>query len=107
MWIFSDNDDFLGVIREQDPIYATQFHLIRRFSPGFWAALDINLFTGGQSTIGGKERADLQRNSRIGVTLAYPFAGRHSIKAGFSLGAATESGDDFTRMLLGYQVLLN
>lgn len=107
IWAFGDNDEFLGVTREQKPIYAAQFHLIRRFSPGFWCALNFNFFTGGRSTIGGEVRADLQRNSRIGVTLAYPFAGRHAIKGGFSIGTVTESGDDFARMLLGYQVLLN
>jgi len=107
MWFFGDNNDFLGLTREQKPIVAAELHLIRRFAPGFWAALDLNYFTGGRTTVGGELKADLQRNSRIGGTLLFPFAGRHAIKAGFSIGAVTESGSDFTSIILGYQVLLN
>ena len=103
---FGDNDEFLGVTREQKPIFATEIHLVKRFTPGFWAALDLNFFTGGRSTIGGEVRADLQRNSRIGVTLVYPFGRRHAIKAGYSIGVVTESGGDFQMFLLGYLVRL-
>ena len=44
-WLFGDNDDFLGTIREQDPLFAGEVHLIRRFRPGFWASLDLNFYT--------------------------------------------------------------
>ncbi len=101
---FGDNDDFLGVTREQKPIFATEIHLVKRFRPGFWAALDLNFYTGGRSTIGGEELADLQRNSRIGATVVYPFGRRHAIKAGYSRGVVTESGGDFEVLLLGYLV---
>jgi hypothetical protein len=107
VWFFTDNDEFLGVTREQEPVFAVELHLVRRFKPGFWAALDLNFFTGGRSTVGGKLSADLQRNSRIGGTLVYPFAGRHALKAGFSMGVATESGGDFKSFLLSYQLLWN
>ncbi|MGB5874886.1 MAG: transporter, partial [Bacteroidota bacterium] len=36
-WLFGDNDDFLGVRREQKPVIAAELHLVRRFTPGFWA----------------------------------------------------------------------
>ena len=42
-WFFGDNDEFLGVTREQTPVIATEIHLIRRLRPGFWAALDLRL----------------------------------------------------------------
>jgi hypothetical protein len=82
-WFFEDNDEFLGQTRKQDPIGAFDFSLIRRFSPGFWASLDLNYYVGGHSTLGGTRNADFQRNSRAGVTLAYPFKGRHAIKASY------------------------
>ncbi len=106
-WFFTDNDEFLGVTREQEPVFAFELHLVRRFKPGFWAALDLNFFAGGRSTVGGKLSADLQRNSRIGGTIVYPFAGRHALKAGFSMGMVTESGGDFKSFLLSYQLLWN
>ena len=67
MWIFSDNDEFLGKTRKQEPIFASEFHLVRRFTPGFWAAIDINYFRGGRTNLLDQ---DLQRNSKIGCTIA-------------------------------------
>jgi hypothetical protein len=107
VWFFADNDEFLGVTRKQEPVFATEIHLVRRFKPGFWGALDLNFFTGGETTVGSEHRADLQRNSRIGVTFAYPFAGRQALKFGFSMGMLTKTGGDFYSVLLTYNVLLN
>jgi len=107
VWFFADNDEFLGVTRKQKPVFAGEIHLVRRFKPGFWGALDLNFFTGGKTTVGGEHRADLQRNSRIGVTFVYPFAGRHAFKTGFSMGVLTKSGGDFYSALLTYNLLLN
>jgi len=104
-WFFGDNDDFLGVTREQDPILATQVHVVKRFKPGFWASLDANFYTGGRTTVGGELNADLQRNSRFGGTVVFPFRGRHGIKAGYSTGVVTESGGDFATFLLSYTVV--
>ena len=107
VWFFADNDEFLGVTRKQKPVIATEIHLVRRFKPGFWGALDLNFFTGGQTTVGGKLSADLQRNARVGVTIVYPFASRQALKFGFSMGMLTKSGGDFYSTLLSYTVLLN
>jgi hypothetical protein len=104
-WFFGDNDDFLGTTREQQPVAAVQLHLVRRFKPGFWAALDANYYTGGRSTIDGIELGDLQRNSRLGATVVVPFGGRSAIKAGYSTGVFTESGGDFQVFLVSYQML--
>ena len=104
-WFFGDNDDFLGVTREQTPVIASEIHLVRRFRPGFWAALDLNFYTGGRSTVGGVLSADLQRNSRFGATVAVPLGGRHAIKMSYSTGVVTESGGDFEVFLLNYQLV--
>jgi len=105
-WAFGDNDEFLGVTREQRMIVATEFHLVRRFKPGIWATLDLNFYKGGRSILGGELAADLQRNSRLGGTVVYSFGGRHAVKAAYSRGVVTKSGGDFESFLLSYQVLL-
>ena len=94
-WFFEDNDEFLGVTRKQDPITALNFHLVRRFKPGLWGSLDLNYYLGGHSTVDDVRRADLQRNSRIGISFAYPFQRKHAVKLGISRGVVTESGGDF------------
>jgi hypothetical protein len=106
LWWFEDNADFLTGRREQEPIYNFQAHLIRRFSPGFWASLDANYFVGGRQTIGGDELGDVLHNVRVGGMIVVPFAGRHAIKAGAFVGARTSFGADFDQLLVTYQVLL-
>ena len=101
-WFFQDNDEFLGTTRKQDPIGALNIHLVRRFSPGLWASLDLNYYLGGHSTLDGVRNADLQRNSRVGLSLAYPFKGKHAVKIGFSDGVVTESGGDFRTLTFNY-----
>jgi hypothetical protein len=71
-WFFADNDDFLGETRKQDPILSTEVHLIKRFRPGFWASLDANYYVGGRTSVGDSEKANLQRNSRLGATVVSP-----------------------------------
>ena len=107
VWFFADNNEFLGTKREQKPIMATEIHLVRRFKPDYWGALDLNFFSGGRTIVDGETRGDLQRNSRIGITMVYPFAGRQAIKAGASMGVITKSGGDFFSLLLTYNLLLN
>jgi hypothetical protein len=105
-WFLGDDDDFIAGRREQEAILATQLHLVRRFRPGFWTALDVNYYTGGRQAIGGKELEDVQRNVRIGATVVVPFRGRHAVKVGYSRGVVTEFGTDFRQFLVTYQVLI-
>lgn len=106
VWTFGDNDQFLGVTREQDEILAGEVHLVRRIRPGFWVSLEGNFVRGGQTLVGGELRADLQRNSRAGVTVAFPFAKGQGIKAGLSRGVVTESGGNFLIGLVSYSRLI-
>jgi hypothetical protein len=106
-WFFTADDDFIAGKREQNPIFAIQAHLVRRFKAGFWASLDVNYFTGGQQTIGGGELIDWQHSSKVGATLVVPFLGRHAIKVGYNIGAYTKFGNDFDQFVVSYQVLLN
>ena len=106
VWLFTDNTDFLGGrTREQDPIGATQVHVTYRFKPSMWLAADANYFSGGQTTIGGKQNLDLQRNSRIGATFSTALDRRQAIRVSVSQGAVTNIGADFTAIAVGYNYL--
>ena len=104
-WFFADNDDFLGVSKEQKPVMTLQGHLIHRFKPGLWASLDVNYYKGGRSTIGGQRLEDLQRDSKIGATVVFPFASRHAVKLGYSVGSLSDSDESFDTFLISYQRL--
>jgi hypothetical protein len=101
-WFFEDNDEFLGLTREQEPIGALDLSLVRGFRPGFWASLDFNYYLGGRTTVGGTQSTDFQRNTRAGLTLVYPLKPRHAVKVAFSNGVVTESGGDFQTIALNY-----
>ena len=102
VWLFGDNDEFLGTKREQSPIASGDFHLIKRIKPGFWFSLDLNYYYGGRTTIDGELKANLQRNSRAGATLTFPWKGHHAIRTSFSTGTVTSSAGDYDLFSLIY-----
>jgi hypothetical protein len=101
-WFFGENSDFLGRSRKQNPILSTEFHLVKRFRPGFWLSLDANFYVGGKTRIDGAEAGNLQRNSRIGLTGVLPIKPGHALRASISTGAITETGGDFEILSLAY-----
>jgi len=103
VWFFEDNDDFLDFRKEQKPIVTLQGHLIHRFRRGMWASLDVNYYEGGRSTIGGRRLDDLQRDSKVGGTLVFPFAKGHAFKLGYSKGSINDSDEDFDVFIASYQ----
>jgi hypothetical protein len=101
-WIFQDNDDFLGFNKEQKPIAAVQAHLVHTFNPGFWMSLNASFYKGGRSTLGDRRLDDLQRDSKLGLTLVYPFARRHAFKVGYTIGSLNNTDEDFEVFFLSY-----
>ena len=100
---FTDNNDFQGRVRTQDPIYSVQGHLVYTFTNKIWLSLDSTYYTGGQTQTNGIKNPDLQRNTRIGATLALPINKRNSIKLYCSSGVLTRTGTDFDTYGLAWQ----
>jgi hypothetical protein len=103
VWLFTDNTDFFGGrTRQQDPITATQIHVTFKFKRTMWLAADANYFTGGQTTIGGTQNLDFQRNSRVGATFSSALSSHQAIRMSISRGAYTTIGADFTSIAASY-----
>lgn len=101
---FSDNNDFLGGnTREQDPIHSVQGHVLYGFRSGTWVSLSGTYYRGGRTTVNGVPGDDLQRNSRLGATIALPVDRRNSIKLNASRGVSTRTGSDFDAIGIGWQ----
>jgi hypothetical protein len=101
---FTDNTDFFGGNRRaQDPLYSIQGHLIRSFRSGIWGALDATYFWGGSTTINGATNNDLQRNWRVGATLAVPVNVRNSIKLVASDGVSARTGNSYSQFGVFWQ----
>jgi hypothetical protein len=94
--IYTDNHDFFGgKTRAQAPIYSMQGHVSYSVRPGIWVALDGTYYTGGRTTVDGVEGNDLQKNSRLGVTVALPVNRHTSVKLYGSTGVSTRTGSNF------------
>jgi len=100
---YSDNDDFQGQTRTQEPIYSVQGHVVYKFRNGIWLAVSSTYYTGGRSTTDGVDNPDAQSNSRLGATLAIPVNKRNSIKLYASSGVSTRTGSDFDTYGLAWQ----
>ncbi|HZF24643.1 MAG TPA: transporter [Steroidobacteraceae bacterium] len=104
IWLFTDNDDFFGgVVREQDPLSTYQANVSYTFRPRLWLAAGWTYYTGGRTTVDSVRKSDWQANNRYGVTLSLPLSGQQSLKFGWSKGAATRIGSDFTTYSLTWQ----
>lgn len=101
-WFFTDNTNFVGLTRSQDPILSSEFHLRYLFRRGLWAAVDANFWRGGQSSLNGVEGDDLQQNSRVGLTLSWTVAKGHNLRFAASKGAITRVGGDFNSFGASY-----
>ena len=62
---------------------------------GIWVAVDGTYYTGGRTTVDGVEDNDLQKNSRLGVTVALPVNRHTSVKLYGSTGVSTRTGSNF------------
>ena len=103
-WFYTDNSEFYGnQVRSQNPIGTAQFHLSYDVRPYLWAALDATFYSGGRTTVGGARKSDLQKNSRLGLTVSVPLARRQSLKFAYNTGAFTSVGADFQVVSFAYQ----
>jgi hypothetical protein len=104
---FGENREFYPGFStlEQDPITALQGHVSYTIRPRLWVAFNATWYSGGTTRIDGVDKANLQRNSRVGATLSLPLASRQSIKVAYSTGATTRFGGDFDTLGVAWQMI--
>ncbi|SDZ09826.1 transporter [Nitrosomonas sp. Nm33] len=101
---YTANNNFLGSrVREQDPVYSLQGHLIYSFGNGIWFAVDGTFFTGGQTIVDGVKSGSKLENSRAGVTLSLPVNRYNSVKLFFNTGVSVRTGSDFNAVGINWQ----
>jgi hypothetical protein len=84
VWLFGENDDFMGQKLENDPMWQLEAHLTHDFTPTLWGSLDVLYRNGFQSEIGGVEVGEEFEIGDLGLTLNYEVNDNLSIKTGFS-----------------------
>ena len=99
---FGNNDAYLNRRQEQDPVKAVELHLVKLIRSDLWVSLDWTYYEGGQTTVDGDSRYDMQQNSRAGITFVQPFKRGHAVRASFSSGLNVASGGDFDSLTVSY-----
>jgi hypothetical protein len=89
VWLFDDNDDYVGHTLETDPLYQLDGHLTRDFTEGLWGSLDGAWYQGGQASLDGVEGEELD-NLAFGFTLGYQI----NENLGLTVGYKSTVGDN-------------
>ena len=94
VFLFGDDEEFLdGLVREQDPFWFAQGHIIHTFRPGLWAAFSGGYGYGSRSTVAGVRLADKSRMRFFRVSMGVPINPRHGLSFGFAVGRSNTSYD--------------
>ena len=91
VWLFADNDDFMGQNLKNDPLWQLEAHLTNDFTPTFFGSLDVLYRSGFQSEIDGVNVGEELDIGNLGFTLVYEATENLSIHTGAS---SNMFGDD-------------
>lgn len=106
-FLYEDNDDFFGGrLLEQDPLFATQAHLIRQFDRrGYWASLSVGYAWDGASTVDGVEKNDKKRLILAAATFGIPIGSQQGLKFGYIRHRTnTDTGGDLDSIAVAWSL---
>lgn len=84
VWLFAENDDFMGQILENDPLWSLEAHLTRDFTSHFFGSLDLLYQSGFQSKLDGSDVGDKLEIGNLGFTLNYQISNNVVLRTCFS-----------------------
>jgi hypothetical protein len=96
VWLFGNNDNFVGQTLKTDPMFQLDAHLTRDFTETFWGALDAAWYTGGQASIDGVQGEKLN-NLGLGLTLGYQMNENLNLTFGY-MSTLNDNAPDDLRM---------
>jgi hypothetical protein len=82
VWLFGDNDDFVGKTMKTDPKFQLDAHLTRDFTESLWGGVDYTWYKGGKATIDGVS-GDALNTMGVGFTLGYQVNSNLGLTAGY------------------------
>jgi len=84
VWLFEDNDDFMGQELENDPMVQLEAHITHDFTPSLFGSIDV-LYRGGfQSEIDDVEVGHDVDIGNVGFTFNYQVTDNLAIRTGYS-----------------------
>jgi hypothetical protein len=93
VWLFGENDDYVGQTLETDPLFQLDAHLTRDFVERLWGSLDGSWYQGGQASLDGVEGEALD-NLAFGLTLGYQVNDNLGLTVGYKSTVADGAPGD-------------
>jgi len=84
MWLFGENDDFMGQTLKNDSLWQLESHLTMDFTRTFYGSLDLLYRSGFQSEINGVDVGEKLDIGDIGFTLNYQATDNLNLRASYS-----------------------
>jgi hypothetical protein len=103
IWFFSDNNDFVGVKMETEPLVQLEAHLTRDFMERLWGSFDVISYSGGKATIDGVEGSKMN-NLGMGGTLGYHV--NDNLQLTVSYSSTVNDGDAEDLKMDGFRITL-
>jgi hypothetical protein len=93
VWLFGDNDDYVGQTMKTDPLFQLDAHLTRDFTERFWGSLDGAWYYGGKASVNGASGEKLN-NVGLGLTLGYQITDNLNLTFGYKSTVNDNSSGD-------------
>ncbi len=94
VWLFGQNDDFLGQTLENDPLWQVEAHVTHDLTRSFYGSVDLLYRRGFQSEIDGIGVGDELEVGNLGLTLNYQLTNNFVMRAGYSSNVFGDDGLD-------------
>jgi Putative MetA-pathway of phenol degradation len=107
VFIYTKNNSFFNNgNKRQDPLFATQAHLIKRFKAGVWAALSTGYGLGGTSRINRLSKDDERSNLLNSASLGFSITKLQSVKVVYLHSETLKDiGSNTHSIVLAYSIL--
>ena len=83
LWLYGDNDDFVGSKLSTEPMFQLESHFTRDFHQDLWGSFDVNWMTGGSATQDDGDPGDALNSLTLGFTLGYQINDNLQLTAGY------------------------
>jgi hypothetical protein len=107
VFIYGNNNDFFnGQEFKQDPIFAIQSHLIKRFKNSMWGSLSVGYGLGGESIVNRQPNSDSRGNILWSGAFGFKVLKKHGIKLAYiRLSTHEDVGSDSNSIIVGWSTI--
>jgi hypothetical protein len=107
VFLFSNNNDFANEsTKKQDPVFAIQTHLIKRFKKKIWASFSLGYGLGGQSLVNKQPNNDERGDILGSLALGFPLVKTQAVKIAFIRSETVKNiGADSNSFVIGWSTV--